>query len=78
MEGLKWWCIHDLKLSLREGGRRGRQGRRPVGEDGPKYTASQDPQVDRREAHFGERVRGAKIRPSKEVREGLGRKMSKT
>jgi hypothetical protein len=38
-------------------------------ENGPIYTASQDPQVDRREAHFGKRARGAKISPSEEVRE---------
>jgi hypothetical protein len=41
-------------------------------EDGPIYTASQDPQVDRREVHFGRRARGAKIEPSEEVREGEG------
>jgi hypothetical protein len=38
-------------------------------EDGPIYTASQDPQVDRREAHFGKRARVAKIGPSEEIRE---------
>ena len=65
MEGLKWWCIHDLKLSLRE------EARAKTGwEDGPIYTASQDSQVDRREAHFGKRARGANIGPSEEVREG--------
>ena len=34
MEGLKWWCIHDLKLSLREGGRRGGGGRGTEGGKG--------------------------------------------
>jgi hypothetical protein len=77
MEDLQWWCIHDLKLSLREGGRGEDEGRttrearvKTRWEDGPIYTASQDPQVDRREAHFGKRARGAKIGPSEEVREG--------
>src|SRR5271154_3377381 len=41
-------------------------------ENGPIYTASRDPQVDRREAHFGKRARGAKIGPSEEVREERG------
>ena len=41
-------------------------------EDGPIYTASQDPQVDRRAAHFRKRARGVKIGPSEEVREGRG------
>jgi hypothetical protein len=27
MEGLQWWCIHDLSLSLERGGRRGRTTR---------------------------------------------------
>jgi hypothetical protein len=33
MEGLQWWCIHDLKLSLREGGRRGEDDEGGKGED---------------------------------------------
>jgi hypothetical protein len=41
-------------------------------EDGPIYTASQDPQVDRREAHFGKSARGAKIDPSEESEGGEG------
>jgi hypothetical protein len=48
-----------------------REARAKTGwEDGPIYTASQDPQVDQREAHFGKRARGAKIGLSEEVREG--------
>jgi hypothetical protein len=72
MECLIWWCIHDLRLNLREDeeGRTTREARAKTGwEDGPIYTASQDPQVGRREAHFGKRARGARIGPSAEVRE---------
>ena len=62
MEGLQWWCIHDLKLSLEredeEGGRRGRTTREARAKTGwghgPIYTASQDPQVNRGEADFWE------------------------
>jgi hypothetical protein len=59
MEGLQWWCIHDLSLSLERGGRRRgrttREARAKIAwEHGPIYATSQDPQVDQREAHFWE------------------------
>jgi hypothetical protein len=58
MEGLQWWCIHDLSLSLEreddEGGK---------GDDTVLYTASQGLQVDEREAHFWEESSRSQNRP---------------
>ena len=67
--------VHScLKAELKRG-RTAREARTKTGwEDGPIYTASQDLQVDRREAYFGKRAQGAKIGPSEEVREGGSKK----
>jgi hypothetical protein len=70
--------VHSwLKAELREGrrrrpmreddeGRMMREARAKTGwEHGHIYTASQDPQIDRREVHFGRRAWGTKIGPLK-------------
>jgi hypothetical protein len=70
MEGLKWWCIHDLKLSLGEGGRRGEdddgEARAKAGwEDGPIYCEPGPAGRLERKPILGRELEEAKIAPPK-------------
>src|SRR5437763_10917300 len=86
-EGLQWWCIHDLKLSLERedeeegrrqrttrGGRRGEARAKTGLGTWSHIYCEPGPQIDRREAHFRRRAREAKIGPSEEGGEGGRRK----
>jgi hypothetical protein len=76
MEGLQWWCIHNLKLSLErederedDEGRTTREARAKTGLGTRSHIYCEPgPQIDRREAHFRRRARGTKIGPSEDGR----------